>query len=239
MSPLEPDHLLYAIGDLHGRADLLLRAIEKILAEAHQSPPEVVFLGDYIDRGGEARATLAALVEVARLREIRPIFLKGNHEAMLLNFLADPVAEARWLRVGGLETLLSFGIGAYETTSEPELARIADELRPAIAPFLSFIEGLKPYHLSGNLLCVHAGADPARAPQRQRPETLLWGHPEFEKIPRQDGLWVVHGHRVIDAPRVERGRIAIDTGAYLSGILTMLKADPGAEPEFVSLTLAG
>ncbi len=231
-----PAGLTYAVGDVHGRADLLIAAVERILEEAVglETPPEVVFLGDYVDRGEQVREALDALHEIARLPEIRPVFLMGNHEAMLLRFLETPDLEARWLRVGGLQTLLSFGVGAYETVSGAELARIRDELSAALAPYLPFLEGLHLAHRSGNLLFVHAAADPARAPERQPPEALLWGHPEFERTPRRDGVWVVHGHRVVDAPRVERGRIAIDTGAYFSGCLTTARIAPDGRLRFLA-----
>ncbi|GMG82327.1 metallophosphoesterase family protein [Paralimibaculum aggregatum] len=237
MPPIAPEGVVHAVGDLHGRADLLVGAVEAILSEdpgcaAGAPGPEVVFLGDYIDRGEHVRETLDTLVHVARLREIRPVFLMGNHEAMLLGFLEDPEREARWLRVGGLQTLLSFGIGAYETSSGPELARIREELADAVRPYLPFLSGLALSHRSGNLLFVHAAADPALPPERQPREALLWGHPEFERTPRRDGVWVVHGHRIVDTPRIERGRIAIDTGAYFSGCLTTLTVAPDGSHRF-------
>lgn len=244
MPPMAPERVVYAVGDVHGRADLLLQAAERILAEAVPAAragaaPDLVFLGDYVDRGEEVRETLDALIAIDRVPELRPVFLKGNHEAMLLRFLQDPVREARWLRVGGLQTLLSFGIGAYETTSEPELARIREELEEATAPYLDFLEGLRLWHRSGNMLFVHAAADPTLPADRQPPEVLLWGHPEFERQPRTDGVWVVHGHRVVDVARVERGRVALDTGAYFSGCLTTARIAPDGRIDFTPPPPAG
>jgi serine/threonine protein phosphatase 1 len=224
-----PDAPLWAIGDLHGRADLARGLVERILAEPDPGPGgplRLVFLGDYIDRGPDAVGTLRLLEETARAGGIEATFLMGNHEAMLLGFLEDPVREARWLRAGGLATCLSFGVGAYATDSPAELARVRDELAAAIAPHRAFLAGLAMRHLSGNVLLAHAGADPRLPPERQEAATLLWGHPDFERVPRRDGLWVVHGHRVVDAPRMERGRIALDTGAYFSGCLSAARIGP-------------
>jgi serine/threonine protein phosphatase 1 len=222
MAPIRPETPVWAVGDIHGRSDLALAILERILGRepAPEEPVRIVFLGDYVDRGEDARGVLELMADMAGWEEVAPVFLLGNHEAMLLGFLEDPEREARWLRVGGLQTCLSFGVGAYETVSPGELARIRDELAEAVAPHIGFLRALSPLHRSGNVLFVHAAADPALPPERQKTDVLLWGHPEFEREPRADGLWVVHGHHVVDLPRIERGRIAIDTGAYFSGCLT-------------------
>jgi len=235
-----PDRPVYAIGDVHGRGDLLAGMIERILAEAPEwdAPPDLVVLGDFIDRGEHTLETLELLAEIARLETLRPVYLMGNHESMLLAFLGDPRHGARWMRVGGLATLLSLGICAYETDSEAELARIRDELAEALSPYRAMLEGLALSHRNGNLLFSHAGADPALPPARQRRRTLLWGHPDFERLPREDGVWVVHGHLPTDMPRAERGRIALDTGAYFSGCLSGAWIAPG-ELRFLSQGVAG
>ncbi|MEO0622285.1 MAG: metallophosphoesterase [Pseudomonadota bacterium] len=240
MPAIAPERPVYAVGDLHGRADLLLRIIEMIMEDCAgvPGPPSVVFLGDYIDRGDEVRTTLAMLEELARHEEIETVFLMGNHERMLLNFLEDPAQETRWLRVGGLQTCLSFEVGAYETSSRVELARVQAELVAALGPHLRFLRELRTIHQAGNVLFVHAAADPSRAPDAQTEEALLWGHAEFERRPRADGLWVVHGHRVVSAPRIERGRISVDTGAYFSGALTAAAIAPG-EVRFLTATASG
>lgn len=235
-----PDRPVYAIGDVHGRGDLLAGLVERILEEAPgwSVPPDLVVLGDFVDRGEHTLETLELLAELARMEAFRPVYLMGNHESMLLAFLADAREGLRWMRVGGMQTLLSLGIGAYETESEAELDRIRAELAQALAPYMPMLEGLALSHRNGNLLFSHAGADPARSPARQSRRALLWGHPDFERTPRDDGIWVVHGHRPVDEPRAERGRIALDTGAYYSGCLSAAAIAPG-EVRFLRQGVAG
>ncbi|MGF1503305.1 MAG: metallophosphoesterase family protein [Paracoccaceae bacterium] len=230
MPEIAPDRPVFAIGDVHGRADLLIALLERILEDSADlsAPPEVVFLGDYVDRGENSRDTLELLSTVSAWPEIDPVFLMGNHEQMLLRFLDAPEEGQRWFRVGGLQTLLSYGVGAYEGMQDPdELAQVRDELAEALGAHQDFIEDLRLCHLNGNVFFTHAGADPALAPAAQDPRALLWGHPEFARMPRGDGLWVVHGHTVVEAPSVEGGRIALDTGAYFSGRLTAARLEPG------------
>lgn len=154
-----------------------------------------------------------------------PLFLKGNHEAMLLDFVERPESGPGWFRHGGLETLMSYGVAARpEEFRRPEtLAVLRDRLVEAMGPHLDFLRRLRLWHLNGNLLFVHAAADPERAPQLQAEETLLWGAPP--ERPRRDGIWVVHGHTVVARPAAEAGRVALDTGACYSGRLTAARID--------------
>ncbi len=230
----EVDRITYAVGDLHGRADLLRAALDWIEkdAEGRTPLPDLIFLGDYIDRGPEPKEVLDTLVGVAAIPNINTICLKGNHEAMLLDFLERPETGARWLRTGGLTTLLSFGVGAYETSSKTELRRIAAEFAPAVAPFLPFLRGLEPCFGTGNVLFTHAGADPGQPADAQPEDALVWGHAMFERRTRRDGVWVVHGHRVVPKATVKAGRIAIDTGAYASDRLTVARFRPGGHVSF-------
>jgi serine/threonine protein phosphatase 1 len=201
-----------AIGDIHGRADLL----EKLLAQL--DPGLVVCVGDYVDRGDQS-------AEVLRLLRARPdiICLKGNHEEMLLDFLARPETHGRrWLRNGGLQTLASFGVaGLTETSRDDHLLAARDRLAGAMGEDLvAWIADLPSSWLSGTVGVVHAGADPARPFESQPADILHWGHADFMTTLRRDGIWIVHGHTIVDTPRMENGRIAIDTGAYATGRLT-------------------
>ncbi|MEM1344073.1 MAG: metallophosphoesterase [Pseudomonadota bacterium] len=229
--PADPEGHLYAVGDIHGRADLLMRLLETILedAPAWQSPPEIVFLGDYVDRADGVRDVLDFLIEVRDWDEIRPVFLMGNHERMLLRFLGDPVRGGTWIGHGGIETLASYGIRADEhVTEEDELRALRDALAAALGPeHRAFLEAARPWHLSGNLFCTHAGADPARPPEEQSERALLWGHRDFALQAREDGLWVVHGHEVVDLPRIEGQRVAVDTGAWFSDRLSAARIHGG------------
>ncbi len=215
---------LCVIGDVHGCLPQLERLLEQVPA-GHQ----ILLVGDYIDRGEDSAGVL-------RLLQARPdlICLRGNHEDMLLRFLRDPVASdgARWLRHGGLQTLASFGVaGARERMTPAALTTCRDQLQIALGPdLLEWLSGLRSYVQSGNLLITHAGADPAVAADQQTPGVLAWGHPDFARRSRSDGIWVVHGHTIVDQPVVAQGRISIDTGAFAGGALTAVCLSPSADP---------
>ena len=228
--PIAPEGRIYAIGDIHGRADLLEQAMERILKDASDTEevPEVVILGDFVDRGEDVRATIDFLIAAEDWPEINLVVLLGNHEKMLLDFLADPEGNIGWLRYGGLQTLLSYGLSAHENIRAPEeLFALVENLGEVMGEHRDFIERALLCHQSGNVFFVHAAADPLLPPESQTPETLLWGHPEFPARPRSDGLWVVHGHVVVNEPVARNGVIAIDTGAYFSHRLTAARIEPG------------
>jgi len=211
--PVAPDAPFYAIGDIHGRVDLL----QKLLDLLDPDIP-VICLGDYVDRGEHSS-------DVLRLLHKTPAItcLKGNHESMMLDLLYGSNSIGHnWLRNGGLATLASFGItGLKENAKDSELEQASMDLRKAMGDdLITWLLSLPLFWQSGNMALVHAGADPRVAIANQRPEVLTWGHPEFTKTPRSDGIWIVHGHTIVEAPRIENGRIAIDTGAYATGRLT-------------------
>lgn len=226
-----PDSLVYAVGDVHGRFDLLMELVEAVLEDAARvgegsDIPEIVFLGDYVDRGPDTCSTLEFLMTMQEWPEIQPIFLVGNHELMLLDFLRDPVMHWSWLRNGGISTMDSYGIhGSAEIVNPDLLLAAAADLREAMGPHVDFLNRLTPWHRNGNLLFVHAGANPRVAPEYQPIEALVWGTETARR--RKDGLWVVHGHFIVDRPEAARGRIAIDTGAWLTGRLTAMRARRG------------
>ncbi len=225
LPPPQSDAPLFAIGDVHGRADLLVRLLDRAPEGA-----QILCLGDYVDRGEESAAVL-------RLLSARPdiLCLKGNHEAMMLSFLDAPrQAGPAWLRSGGLQTLASFGIGGLTELSRGEaLDTAAERLQAAMgAELLAWLQDLPLMHRSGNVAFVHAAVDPAMPLNIQAEQTLLWGHPDFVTTPRSDGIWVAHGHVIVDAPVMEQGHIAVDTGAYATGRLTALVLDPAAPPRF-------
>jgi len=240
--PPAPERPIYAVGDIHGRVDLLMDLAERILVDAAglDARPEVVFLGDFLDRGDEGRETVEFMIEMTGWPEIDVVPLLGNHEKMLLDFLDDPERVRRWIGFGGLQTLTSYGVRASESTADPaELIRIRDELSEAMGPHVDFLEQGRFCHLSGNVLLVHAGADPALPPTLQEPKSLLWGHRDFPAVPRRDGLWVVHGHNVVPEPRADRGVVSVDTGAYVSGRLTAARILPGESVRFLQTGAGG
>ena len=128
--------------------------------------------------------------------------LRGNHEQMLLDVLDRPARNGpRWLRYGGLQTLASFGLrGLPETASEAQWEDLRDRLRAALGPDLEmWLRALPTLWQSGNVAVVHAGADPALPMSAQSAEVLTWGHEAFERVPRRDGVWIVHGHTIVGA----------------------------------------
>lgn len=230
LAPNTVNGLTYAIGDVHGRQDLLARLIDRISedAAAFDVTPEFVFLGDYIDRGEHTREAVELLIELSQRHDVKTVFLMGNHEQMLLRFLGDPSTGPRWLKYGGLQTLMSYGVGgAGALRVESEAAQLRDALQEAIGEHIGFIERLRTSHRTGNLFFAHAGADPALPTNAQNVTTVLWGCDSFMTTDRNDGVWVVHGHYVVEQPTAERGRIAVDTGAYFSGRLTAARIAGG------------
>jgi len=209
--PLAPEENVIAVGDIHGRFDLLNKFADAAI------PAQIICLGDLIDRGEQSADVLRTLFEVPDV-----ITLMGNHEEMMLSFIDDPKANGeRWLRYGGLQTLHSFGVsGISQTSSGPDLEKARDALYAAMgADLVEWVASLPKSWVSGNVAFVHAGADPAVPIDDQENRTLLWGHRDFGRVPRSDGMWVVHGHTIIDSPTVKQGVISIDTGAYATGKL--------------------
>jgi serine/threonine protein phosphatase 1 len=218
LAPVAPDQPACVIGDIHGRADLLARALR-------QTEGQLVCVGDYIDRGPGSAEVLRMLAAQPRI-----ICLMGNHEEMLLSFLDDPAqAGPRWLHFGGAQTVESFGIPMPSGKLDAQaLTGLRDALRAALGPDLEgWLRALPSYWQSGNLAVTHAGADPALPMDQQRTESLRWGHPKFGAIPRRDGMWVLRGHVIYDDPLVDRGVISIDTGAWRTGRLTCAYINAG------------
>ncbi|MBY4893387.1 metallophosphoesterase [Rhodobacteraceae bacterium N5(2021)] len=237
-----PDEVVYVVGDIHGSIDKLETLLSRIDADtaAHAGiDSRVVFVGDYIDRGESSADVLRFMADITAAYPDRLIGLIGNHERMLLDFLADPTGSAkRWIRHGGLQTLASFGVGAGLTTDSRgagELLDAAGDLMDAMGQDLvDWIRELPLSWTSGNLWVVHAGADPAVSMPRQSPKTLMWGVGSFLKEERQDGQWVAFGHHVFEAPYAEAGRIAVDTGAVYGGEMTAARIDPSGDVRFIS-----
>jgi serine/threonine protein phosphatase 1 len=212
-----PQTSFVALGDIHGRHDLLMRFLDT--EPAHQ----IICVGDYIDRGDHS-------ADVLRTLHARPdiICLSGNHEEMMLNFLDAPAKHGnRWLRYGGLQTMASFGVyGVTEASRSEALTSARDKLANAMGDdLITWVRTRLARWQSGNVAVVHAGADPTVAIEDQATRTLYWGHPDFEKKQREDGVWVVHGHTIVDEAHATNGRIAIDTGAYATGVLTAAVID--------------
>ena len=227
-NPPFPELPVAVIGDIHGRADLLGALIGKIAKIAPDSA--LVFVGDYVDRGPDSRGV------VSKLRDLdNAICLRGNHEAMLLEFLDDPIEKGgRWLRNGGVETLASFGISLGEDSNANEVLNASKSLQNSLADGgEAWLRALPVFWQSGNLLVTHAGPDPAAPISGQPERNFLWGHRRFLRDNRTDGIWVAHGHWVRDHAKYGDGRIGVDTGAWASGRLTAALINPDGTVQFI------
>jgi serine/threonine protein phosphatase 1 len=218
LGPVAPEAPFAVIGDIHGRADLLSQLLDQL------PNMQIVCVGDYVDRGDQSADVLHLLHE-------RPdiLCLSGNHEDMMLRFIDAPEkGGGRWLLHGGLQTLQSFGLSSVSPSARADtLIPVRDALVEALGKArLSWLRSLPSVWTSGNIAVVHAGANPAKPVAEQTPQILRWGHPDFFKTPRNDGIWVVHGHTIVEEPSIIAGRIAIDTGAYATGHLTAAIIEP-------------
>jgi serine/threonine protein phosphatase 1 len=232
--PLAPrEQPLCIIGDIHGRADLLDELVLQICTQGSVQGMRVVLVGDLIDRGPDSAGVLARVrdwcAKPAPFAEV--ICLMGNHEAMMLDFLAEPTLHGpRWLAHGGDTTLQSFGLSPYQRseqgTPDARLIGLRDALREMLPSGLeAWLQDLPQLWQEQALVISHAGANPARAISQQTVKSLLWGHPSFHSHQRQDGIWIAHGHVITPEPTAQAGRIAIDTGAWRTGRLTAALLD--------------
>ena len=228
---LEPGRVIYAIGDIHGRADCLRRLLDRIgadLAESHEDDPLLLFLGDYIDRGDDSRDVLDICADIASVWPHDAVFLRGNHEDAMMTFLDDPTAGAAWLRFGGLSTLMSYGVpNVAESMPGDRLLEASATLSARLpASHRDFLASTRLNFREGNLFFCHAGVDPATEVDAQSERTLMWG--EGTAAPAPDWPWiVVHGHVVVDRPVLRRREVNVDTGAYFSGHLTAARITQG------------
>jgi len=216
---------IYAIGDIHGRADLLEDLYRKIDADKLASQPERVaeiYLGDYIDRGNDPAAVVERLVR--RSGEVNSVFLRGNHEQLLLDFVAGEQCLDTWKAVGAIPTLLSYGVPPRlltETPSPEEVRRAFSERLPR--EHHQFFSLTGAYCESGHYLFVHAGIRPGVALEFQAREDILGIRDEFLKFDGDFGWIVIHGHTPVTEPEFKANRINIDTGAYATHRLTCLR----------------
>jgi serine/threonine protein phosphatase 1 len=217
---------IYAIGDIHGRLDLLERTIAAIERDVDRygRAALTVTLGDYIDRGPKSRGAIESLL--ANPFPTPHIALKGNHEQLLESFLVNPVTGQHWRRLGGLETLHSYGVSVSELLMGKNYEEAAEQLREAIpANHVGFLQSLKTSYSHGKYFLCHAGVRPGIPLDRQRDDDLLWIRDEFLSSTVDFGKIVVHGHTPVEAPEVRPNRINIDTSAFATGRLTCVVLD--------------
>lgn len=215
---------IYAVGDIHGRDDLLERLLDQIRRDAEEHPFErnlLIFLGDYVDRGLQSKAVLDRLTG-PRLPGFEYVFLKGNHEQAMLQFLEDPAFGKTWKYYGGLETLHSYGITELTRTDDPAAFERARDHFLDVLPetHLDFLKMLPLTAEFGGYFFVHAGIRPGIPFHRQLEEDLLYIRGEFLETSSSFGKVVVHGHTPKEEVDIRPNRIGIDTGAYMTGVLT-------------------
>jgi len=232
MTPKTPAAMVvYAIGDIHGRLDLLDRIHRQIVDDAARrtaSRRQLVYLGDYVSRGPDSAGV------VDRVREWLPagferITLKGNHEDLLLRFLDGEIDTGRhWLDYGGLDAMAAYGVAIADREARDDASVIAlhrDLAGRIPASHLEFFRTLQISHSTGDYFFVHGGVKPGVPLSEQSARDCLWIRKTFLNSDADHGALVVHGHSISDQPEICRNRIGIDTGAYRSGVLTCLVLD--------------
>jgi serine/threonine protein phosphatase 1 len=183
--------------------------------------PIEVYLGDYVDRGPYSRETLDLLIERSRSRPT--VCLKGNHEAYWLDVLREPTKLDEWRQIGGLQTLMSYGVQPPLNPSAAEQVELIRALKAAMpSEHVRFLRSLKPSFLCGDFFFVHAGVRPGIPLGEQQEQDLLWIRDEFLNSEEDFGKYVVHGHTPVRQADIRANRANIDTGAYATGNLTLL-----------------
>jgi serine/threonine protein phosphatase 1 len=225
-SPSIPDGIrLYAVGDIHGRLDLLTQLLAMIGEMESISPADraiLVFLGDYIDRGPNSRGVIE-LLRIGLPERFEPVFLRGNHEEMMLQTLQSPEYFDFWALNGGIATARSYGLDIAQDTPIRDLDSVAicRELADAVPQsHKDFVQALPIKAEAGDYLFVHAGVRPGVPIEAQTDRDCLLIRNEFLTHQGDFGKVIVHGHTPVPEPESLHNRIGIDTGAFHTGRLT-------------------
>jgi len=223
LGALPPGVRVYAVGDIHGRSDLLADIIDRIDSDIQRRPIEravEVYLGDYIDRGPDSKGVIDQLA----IRMVRrgAICLRGNHESFLEEFLVNPEILPHWVQLGGLQTLASYGIsqGTLDVATRSAMQRSLQLALPRTHQL--FLQCLRNTFCCGDFLFVHAGIRPGIPLNQQDTHDLIWIREEFLMSDQSHDKIVVHGHTPVAHPEIRHNRINIDTGAWRSGVLTCM-----------------
>lgn len=215
---------LYAIGDIHGRADLLREVTGKIDAHLQKKPCSRhirIFLGDYVDRGPDSRGVIDNLIEIEQRTEA--IFLKGNHETFIAEFIDNPKILPTWRSLGGLETLASYGVLSSLNADPEQQRQLANQFSTALPlSHFQFFDRLRSSFSFDGIFFAHAGIRPGMPLASQMENDLIWIRNEFLEHHGLFEKMVVHGHTPVRMPDVQPNRINIDTGAYVTGRLSCL-----------------
>jgi serine/threonine protein phosphatase 1 len=212
---------VYAVGDIHGRLDLLEKLWAMIEADAANTGlrKTVVFVGDYVDRGRHSKGVIDFLLKIKQDADV--VCLRGNHDQAVLDFITDPKFYRTWKPFGAPETLLSYGVKPPRFDDEAEFEKARDEF-VANCPqaHFEFLQSLPYSYELGGYFFVHAGVRPGVPLEEQDPQDMLWiredflfSRAEFEKV-------VVYGHTPVEQAGRRGPRLSIDTGAYATGRLS-------------------
>lgn len=211
-------HPIYAIGDIHGQ-HVMLEDTLALIEKDGGTNAEIVFLGDYVDRGPNSRAVLELLSNgLAQGRNWN--CLKGNHDRMMEWYMERPARHDPYLlvgyhwfhdRIGGRETVASYGITQVD---DRRMFDLSAEIREAVpAAHVNFLQNLHLSHQREGLFFVHAGIRPGVALEAQDETDLLWIRQEFHDDPRDHGPLIVHGHTPIETATHYGNRVNLDSGA--------------------------
>jgi serine/threonine protein phosphatase 1 len=219
---------LYAIGDVHGRNDLLTELIDLIRKDMAQASPSgratLVLLGDYVDRGPASNKVIDTIIALQADPAFEVIALRGNHDQFLLEFLADAGRGPTWMSFGGGPTLVAYGVTPPRRSDEQSWVEASKNLAAALPnSHRVFLESLPYFAVAGDYVFVHAGVRPNTDLRRQSASDVLCIRDTFldsdDPLP---GSTVIFGHTPFERPIVERGKIGLDTGACVTGVLTAL-----------------
>jgi len=231
------DTVIWAVGDVHGRLDLLRVLVNAILHDCRDSRASrklLIFLGDYVDRGPESRGVIDFLCQTADSAPVEVRFLRGNHEDRMEAFLSDPTIGPTWCDYGGREALASYGVSIPDNRDDADgwvaasaalNAAISDRQR-------AFLSGLEMSIAEGDYFFAHAGARPGVALESQAAHDLMWIRQTFLDDARPFEKVVVHGHTPIDDIYKDGRRIGVDTGAYATGVLSAVRLEGDAASGF-------
>lgn len=226
---------VYAVGDIHGRHDLLAALLREIAQDVTQEPPDaqpvLVFLGDYVDRGPGSQQVVETILALQAAPGFEVRTLKGNHEEALLRFLDEPGFGATWAEHGGNATLASYGVQPPATRTDPEAWAVARSAFDAALPAAhrTFYGQLDLMAEIGDYAFVHAGVRPGVPLAHQAERDLLWIRGEFLQASGPFGKVIVHGHTPMEEPQITPHRLGLDTGAYATGVLTAARLDDSGQ----------
>ena len=211
----------YVIGDIHGRRDLL-EALQQAIEtdDAGGSETTVVFLGDLVDRGPDSKGVVRLARKWGETRKVR--YLAGNHEEMFLQSFEDKEVLRHFLKHGGRETVLSYGIDK-KAYSKMKMGELQDAMHAAVPrKHREFLESFEDLIVAGDYVLVHAGINPKLGIEEQKKSDLRWIRDRFLSHEEPFSHVVVHGHTIFEDVEHRDYRIGIDTGAFRTGRLTAL-----------------